>query len=97
MGRRNARVRREHAPDGSRRSTARDVKPGEEAPLTGSTLHGPGAAWQPSVARTMRRNLRMALRAGGDPVHGEAHAGRLPATRLTGERAPAGPGAETAR
>ncbi|MFE9568141.1 hypothetical protein ACFYMW_06475 [Streptomyces sp. NPDC006692] len=58
----------------------------EEVPLSDVTLDGDRLTWQQSVNKPMRLNLAFAVTVTGDTMTGTSRAGRLPASKVTGER-----------
>lgn len=59
---------------------------GEEVPLSDIVLDGNQLTWKQSVTRPMRLNLAFAVTIDGDTLAGTSKAGRLPASKVTGER-----------
>ncbi|WP_217168412.1 hypothetical protein [Streptomyces sp. AC512_CC834] len=70
--------------DGVLTGTARGE--GEEVPLAEVVLDGDRLTWKQAVTRPMRLNLTFDLRVDGDALSGTSKAGRLPASKVTGER-----------
>ncbi|MEU8602434.1 hypothetical protein [Streptomyces parvulus] len=70
--------------DGTLTGTARGA--GEEVPLEGVALDGDRLTWRQSVTRPMRLNLAFDVRIDGDILGGTSRAGRLPFSKVTGER-----------
>jgi hypothetical protein len=66
----------------------RDVRHGEQVALTSLEQHGTRLTWAQSITRPMRLNLVFEVTVDGDELTGLARAGRLPASRVTGRRAP---------
>ncbi|MBQ0981240.1 MULTISPECIES: hypothetical protein [Micromonospora] len=63
---------------------------GETTPLTDIVVHedptGQRVTWRQSITRPLRLNLAYDVIVHGDALSGESRAGRLPRTRVTGER-----------
>ncbi|MEU3711995.1 hypothetical protein [Streptomyces catenulae] len=59
---------------------------GEEVPLSDVVLDGDRLTWQQAITKPMRLNLAFAVRIDGDTLTGTSKAGRLPASKVTGER-----------
>lgn len=63
---------------------------GETTPLknieTEDVPGGQRVTWQQSIKRPLRLNLEYDVTVTGDTLTGESRAGRLPRTRVTGER-----------
>lgn len=74
--------------DGRLTGTMRDVSHGEQVDLTDLVQHGAGLGWAQSITRPMRLNLVFEVVVDGDAMTGQAKAGRLPASRVTGHRLP---------
>ncbi|WP_246158686.1 hypothetical protein [Catellatospora sichuanensis] len=71
--------------------TMRDVRHGEQVELTGLEQHGARLTWAQSITRPMRLNLTFDVTVDGAAMTGQAKAGMLPASRVTGHRTtPAG-------
>ncbi|MFE2583555.1 hypothetical protein [Streptomyces sp. NPDC059378] len=58
----------------------------EEVPLDGITLDGDRLTWKQSVTKPMRLNLAFDVTVDGDTLQGTSRAGRLPTSKVTGER-----------
>lgn len=58
----------------------------EPVALSDVVLDGDRLTWQQSVTRPMRLNLAFAVTVTGDTMTGTSRAGRLPASKVTGER-----------
>ncbi|MEV5279511.1 hypothetical protein [Streptomyces sp. NPDC051994] len=58
----------------------------ERVALSDVALDGDRLTWQQSVTRPMRLNLAFAVTVTGDTMTGTSRAGRLPASKVTGER-----------
>ncbi|GIF96147.1 hypothetical protein [Catellatospora citrea] len=77
--------------DGRLTGTMRDVRHGEQVDLVELEQHGARLTWAQSITRPMRLNLAFDVTVDGAAMSGQAKAGRLPASRVTGQRAtPAG-------
>ncbi|SDM71518.1 hypothetical protein [Actinacidiphila guanduensis] len=72
--------------DGALIGTARGA--GEEVPLSDVVLDGDRLTWKQAVTKPMRLNLAFAVTIHGDTLTGTSKAGRLPASKVTGERRP---------
>ncbi len=63
---------------------------GETVPLTDVAVHdsptGQRVTWRQSITKPLRLNLDYDVTVEGDALSGESRAGRLPRTRVTGER-----------
>ncbi len=59
---------------------------GEEVPLTDVTLSGSHLTWKQAVTKPMRLNLTFDATIDGDTLTGTSKAGRLPASKVTGQR-----------
>ncbi|WP_432113813.1 hypothetical protein [Streptomyces sp. S1] len=59
---------------------------GEEVPLRDLALDGDRLTWKQSVTKPMRLNLAFDVTVDGDTLRGTSRAGRLPASKVTGER-----------
>ncbi|MER5782568.1 hypothetical protein ABT104_12695 [Streptomyces mobaraensis] len=62
---------------------------GEEVPLQDVVLAGDRLTWKQSVTKPMRLNLAFDVAVDGDTLKGTSRAGRLPASKVTGERSAA--------
>ncbi|MFF2773893.1 hypothetical protein ACFVU3_03215 [Streptomyces sp. NPDC058052] len=60
---------------------------GEEVPLDAVVLDGDRLTWRQAVTRPLRLNLVFDVTVDGDTLRGTSRAGRLPASKVTGERA----------
>lgn len=67
---------------------------GERVPLSDVVLDGDRLAWKQAVTKPLRLNLAFTVTVDGDTLTGDARAGRLPASHVTGVRRtlPAGGG-----
>ncbi|TVT30983.1 hypothetical protein FNH05_28700 [Amycolatopsis rhizosphaerae] len=59
---------------------------GEEVPLSDVVLDGDRLTWKQAITKPMRLNLAFAVAIDGDTLTGTSKAGRLPASKVTGER-----------
>jgi hypothetical protein len=59
---------------------------GEEVPLTDIALDGDRLTWRQAITKPMRLNLAFDVTVDGDTLQGTSRAGRLPASKVTGER-----------
>lgn len=59
---------------------------GEEVPLSDVVLDGDRLTWKQAITKPMRLNLAFAATIDGDTLTGTSRAGRLPASKVTGER-----------
>ncbi|GHJ21114.1 hypothetical protein [Streptomyces albus] len=59
---------------------------GEAVPLGDLVLDGDRLFWKQAVTKPMRLNLAFAVTVHGDTLSGTSKAGRLPASKVTGER-----------
>ncbi|MEV5545754.1 hypothetical protein AB0L35_06350 [Streptomyces sp. NPDC052309] len=59
---------------------------GEEVPLSDITLDGDRLTWKQAITKPMRLNLAFDVTVDGDTLRGTSRAGRLPASKVTGER-----------
>ncbi|MCX5402886.1 hypothetical protein OHA37_03175 [Streptomyces sp. NBC_00335] len=59
---------------------------GEGVPLTDITLDGDRLAWKQAITKPVRLNLAFAVTVDGDILTGTSKAGRLPASKVTGQR-----------
>ncbi|MFE9561800.1 hypothetical protein ACFYM0_11890 [Streptomyces sp. NPDC006487] len=62
----------------------------EEVPLGDITLEGDRLTWQQAITKPVRLNLAFAVTVDGDTLAGTSRAGRLPASKVTGQRRTAG-------
>ncbi|MFD7876712.1 hypothetical protein ACFV5G_21830 [Streptomyces sp. NPDC059766] len=58
----------------------------EEVPLGDITLDGDRLTWKQAVTKPMRLNLSFDVTVDGDTLQGTSRAGRLPTSKVTGER-----------
>jgi hypothetical protein len=59
---------------------------GEEVPLRDVILNGGQLTWTQAITRPMRLNLAFAVTVTGDTMTGTSRAGRLPSSKVTGQR-----------
>jgi hypothetical protein len=59
---------------------------GEEVPLTEVALDSDRLTWKQAVTKPMRLNLVFDVTVDGDALSGTSKAGRLPASKVMGER-----------
>ncbi|MET4924309.1 hypothetical protein P3L51_18460 [Streptomyces sp. PSRA5] len=59
---------------------------GEEVPMDGIVLDGDRLTWKQAVRKPLRLNLAFDVTVDGDTLKGTSKAGRLPASKVTGER-----------
>ncbi|MFJ9371416.1 hypothetical protein ACIRRA_44435 [Nocardia sp. NPDC101769] len=59
---------------------------GEEVTLSDVVLDGDRLSWKQAVTKPMRLNLTFAVTIDGDTLTGTSKTGRLPASKVTGER-----------
>ncbi|MFJ3539886.1 hypothetical protein ACIPQA_31015 [Streptomyces sp. NPDC090109] len=59
---------------------------GEEVPLHDFALDGDRLTWKQSVTKPVRLNLAFDVTVDGDTLRGTSRAGRLPSSKVTGER-----------
>ncbi len=64
----------------------RDIRHGEQVTLHDLAQQGTRLTWAQSITRPMRLNLTFEVTVDGDELTGVAKAGRLPASRVTGQR-----------
>lgn len=67
---------------------------GEEVPLGDVALAGDRLTWHQAITRPLRLNLAFDVTVDGDTMKGTSRAGRLPASKVSGERRTAPPAAE---
>ncbi|MGW4893056.1 hypothetical protein ACWEQL_12455 [Kitasatospora sp. NPDC004240] len=73
--------------DGVLAGTARGT--GEEVPLREIARDGDRLTWKQSITKPVRLNLAFDVTVDGDTLRGTSKAGRLPSSKVTGERRPA--------
>ncbi|MFE7314217.1 hypothetical protein ACFU7T_14185 [Streptomyces sp. NPDC057555] len=61
---------------------------GEEVPLSDVVLDSDMLTWKQAVTKPMRLNLAFAVTIDGDTLTGTSKPGRLPASKVIGERRP---------
>lgn len=59
---------------------------GEQVPLHDVALHGDKLTWRQAITKPMRLNLDFAVTVDGDTLTGTSTAGRLPSSKVTGQR-----------
>lgn len=59
---------------------------GEEVPLSDVALDGNRLTWKQAITKPIRLNLAFAVTVDGDTLTGTSKAGRLPASKVTGQR-----------
>lgn len=59
---------------------------GESVPLVDMTLAGDRLTWKQAVTKPVRLNLAFDVTVDGDTLQGTSKAGRLPSSKVTGER-----------
>ncbi|MEV6102557.1 hypothetical protein [Nocardia sp. NPDC051981] len=59
---------------------------GEDVPLTDISLDGGRLTWKQAITKPMRLNLAFDVTVDGDSLRGTSKAGRLPSSKVTGER-----------
>lgn len=59
---------------------------GEEVALADITLTGDRLTWKQAITKPMRLNLTFDVTVDGDTLRGTSKAGRLPSSKVTGER-----------
>nr|BFD80684.1 hypothetical protein StreXyl84_00850 [Streptomyces sp. Xyl84] len=59
---------------------------GESVPLAGITLDGERLTWKQAITKPVRLNLAFDVTVDGDTLQGTSKAGRLPSSKVTGER-----------
>ncbi|MFB7719362.1 hypothetical protein [Nocardia sp. NPDC056100] len=59
---------------------------GEQVPLRELALDGNELTWKQAVTKPMRLNLAFAVTIAGESLSGTAKAGRLPASKVIGQR-----------
>ncbi|MGW5093760.1 hypothetical protein ACWEQ1_26645 [Streptomyces nodosus] len=73
-----------HREDGVLVGTAHGA--GEDVPLSDVVLDDDRLTWRQAITRPLRLNLAFAVTIDGDALAGTSRAGRLPASKVTGER-----------
>ncbi|MEU0603756.1 hypothetical protein ABZ484_36865 [Streptomyces sp. NPDC006393] len=59
---------------------------GEEVPLSDLAFDGERLTWRQAITKPMRLNPAFDVTVDGDTLRGTSKAGRLPASKVTGER-----------
>ncbi|MFJ9036883.1 hypothetical protein ACIRF8_09895 [Streptomyces sp. NPDC102406] len=59
---------------------------GEVVPLSDIVLNGDRLTWKQAITKPVRLNLAFDVTVDGDTLRGTSKAGRLPASKVTGER-----------
>ncbi|ONM49828.1 hypothetical protein [Nocardia donostiensis] len=59
---------------------------GEDVPLTDIFLDGDRLTWKQAITKPMRLNLAFDVTVDGDTFQGTSKAGRLPSSKVAGER-----------
>ncbi|WP_072816328.1 hypothetical protein [Rhodococcus zopfii] len=70
--------------DGVLTGTAHSAE--EEVPLNDVVLDGDRLTWKQAITKPMRLNLAFDVTVSGDTLQGTSKAGRLPSSKVTGER-----------
>ncbi|MFE9007843.1 hypothetical protein ACFYOY_37930 [Streptomyces sp. NPDC007875] len=70
--------------DGTLTGTAHGA--GEDVPLTDVALEGDRLTWRQAITKPMRLNLAFTMTVDGETMTGTSKAGRLPSSKVTGER-----------
>lgn len=63
---------------------------GERIPLHDLALDGDRLTWRQSITKPLRLNLEFAVTVDGDSLAGTSKAGRLPSSKVAGQRRAAG-------
>jgi hypothetical protein len=61
---------------------------GEQVPLRDIVVDGNQVSWAQSVTKPLRLNLTFTVTIDGDELSGTSKAGRLPSSKVTGQRRP---------
>jgi hypothetical protein len=61
---------------------------GEQVPLRNVVVEGNQVSWTQSVTKPLRLNLAFTVTIDGDELSGTSKAGRLPTSKVTGQRRP---------
>lgn len=61
---------------------------GEQVPLHEVVLDGDQLTWRQAITKPMRLNLAFAVTVDGDSLAGTSKAGRLPSSKVVGQRRP---------
>jgi hypothetical protein len=59
---------------------------GEEVPLSDVALDGDRLTWKQAITKPLRLNLAFVVTVDGETLTGTSKAGRLPASKVTGQR-----------
>ncbi|MGK8465273.1 hypothetical protein [Nocardia cyriacigeorgica] len=59
---------------------------GEDVPLVDISRNGDRLTWRQAITKPMRLNLAFDVTVDGDTLRGTSKAGRLPASKVVGER-----------
>ncbi|MFD4138717.1 hypothetical protein [Streptomyces sp. NPDC058572] len=86
LGKQQVRVQLTAQPDGVWHGSAEDVRSGEQVPLSDITVRGDRVTYRQSITKPMRLHLVFSLTVDGDRLSGKARAGRLPGSKVSGER-----------
>ncbi|CDR02955.1 hypothetical protein [Streptomyces iranensis] len=70
--------------DGTLTGTAHGA--GEEVPLADVALDGDRLIWRQAITKPMRLNLAFTMTVDGETMTGTSKAGRLPSSKVTGQR-----------
>ncbi|WP_413803168.1 hypothetical protein [Streptomyces iranensis] len=70
--------------DGALTGTAHGA--GEEVPLADVALDGDRLIWRQAITKPMRLNLAFTMTVDGETMTGISKAGRLPSSKVTGQR-----------
>jgi hypothetical protein len=62
---------------------------GEQVPLQDIVLDGDHLTWRQAITKPLRLNLTFAVTVDGDHLTGTSKAGRLPSSKVVGQRRPA--------
>ena len=62
---------------------------GESVTISDIALDGDRLTWKQAITKPLRLNLAFAVTVNGDTMTGTSTAGRLPASKVTGQRRPA--------
>ncbi|MGX1481020.1 hypothetical protein RKD45_000096 [Streptomyces griseus] len=62
---------------------------GVEVPLSDVALDGDRLTWKQTITKPMRLNPAFDVKVDGDTLHGVSKTGRLPSSKVAGERQPA--------
>ncbi|WPB88692.1 hypothetical protein [Streptomyces malaysiensis] len=73
-----------HDGDGTLTGTAHGA--GEEVPQADVALEGDQLTWRQAITKPMRLNLAFTMTVQGETMTGTSKAGRLPSSKVTGQR-----------